>query len=282
MRYVWSSASSLVVLMVTLLQFSGICFGNTSTQIEAKPVVSVVTRTLDNEALASAFRPTPIQGAYRGPLLRPDYPSLSPMPFLSNGMTMMGADPYLTPLAAPQGILAALSPVGLPKPPTSSNVPAKVAEKPVLKYRTFVICGRTYRETYWSTASASVYGEDSVTAWCNGRPGRGRYEPLAEKWVDRGKAVYHFAWKGVTNWHKFSSYKNTVPTAAHLRHEFGTFVLFKYGKRECIAMVTDSGPYIKGRAWDLNTKLSKELGFPYGVDDVSYTILVTDKYPMYR
>jgi rare lipoprotein A (peptidoglycan hydrolase) len=77
---------------------------------------------------------------------------------------------------------------------------------------------------------------------------------------------------GHRNWHNFSSYKNRVPTVAHKRHELGSFVIFRYNGREVVAMITDRGPYIRGRDWDLNPCLKRKLGFD-GVDTVEYNLL---------
>jgi rare lipoprotein A (peptidoglycan hydrolase) len=63
-----------------------------------------------------------------------------------------------------------------------------------------------------------------------------------------------------------------VPTVAHKTHEFGTFIRFKYRNQVQSAIVTDRGPYVGKREWDLNPCLSKALGFD-GVGEVEYNIL---------
>jgi hypothetical protein len=186
--------------------------------------------------------------------------------------------PVFSPLRLPQspfgGLnarpLPVLAPIPVPaliKPALPKVAPVKPAPK------TYDLAGNTYVQTHWSSGRASWYHEGSVTAWCNGRWSQGRWDFDKEDWVTNPRVkLYHPTWMGHSDWYHYGTYKNTIPTVAHKSHELGTFVLFRYNGRQCIAMVTDRGPYVGGRDWDLNPCLARKLGFD-GVGTVEYTVL---------
>ena len=52
---------------------------------------------------------------------------------------------------------------------------------------------------------------------------------------------------------------DTQPTCAHKQMPFGTLVLFVRGWRVTLAVVTDRGPFIDGRDWDLSLACAEQL-----------------------
>lgn len=59
---------------------------------------------------------------------------------------------------------------------------------------------------------------------------------------------------------------------AHKTMKFGTKIQFSYKGKSAIAVVSDRGPYVRGREFDLGPGTAKALGFG-GVDYVAYRIL---------
>lgn len=59
---------------------------------------------------------------------------------------------------------------------------------------------------------------------------------------------------------------------AHKTMKFGTKIQFSYKGRSCTAVVSDRGPYVHGRVFDLGPGTAKSLGFG-GVGYVAYRIL---------
>jgi rare lipoprotein A len=59
---------------------------------------------------------------------------------------------------------------------------------------------------------------------------------------------------------------------AHRTLPFGTRILFRYKGRECIAVVNDRGPFVRGRTFDLGPGTAKRLAFS-GVDVVYWRIV---------
>lgn len=57
-----------------------------------------------------------------------------------------------------------------------------------------------------------------------------------------------------------SSYDQSAFTIAHKTLPFGTIVVIEYRGRRIPAIVTDRGPYIEGRDFDLSLGLAKRLG----------------------
>jgi len=158
-------------------------------------------------------------------------------------------------------------------PITTLPVPApapKPKEHP--KTNSIVLAGHHYVETEWKSGLTSEYSTGALTAWANGRNSNGYWDFNLNRWVDSRRKLYHFSWMGHTNWHKFSSYKNRIPTVAHKYHELGTFVKFRYHGHGVIARITDRGPYIGERIWDLNPAASQALHFD-GLGMVDYSIL---------
>lgn len=60
---------------------------------------------------------------------------------------------------------------------------------------------------------------------------------------------------------------------AHKYLPCGTRVRFLYRGRKVTARVWDRGPFVAGREFDLDVKVQRALGFPYGVAPVAYRIL---------
>jgi len=150
----------------------------------------------------------------------------------------------------------------------------KPQPKPQPKPQVFKIAGHEYVKTEWHSAEASWYGEGSKTAWANGRWSQERWDSDTGSWVSEPRVkLYHFEWMGFKRWDHYKEYKDSIPTVAHLHHEFGTFVIFVYnGGPAVIAMVTDRGPYHPTRKWDLNPCLKRKLGFG-DVGTVTYNVL---------
>jgi len=100
------------------------------------------------------------------------------------------------------------------------------------------------RRLSWSSSTASVYdavGLGGATA-CATRSSDGRY---------------HGGYNIVA--HK------TLPCGTRLR--------LCYRRRCASARVQDRGPYVAGRELDLDVRLQRRLGFPYGVDTVRWRIV---------
>lgn len=57
-----------------------------------------------------------------------------------------------------------------------------------------------------------------------------------------------------------STYDQMAYTVAHKALPFGTLVIIEYGSRRAPAVVTDRGPYITGRDFDLSMGLAQQLG----------------------
>ena len=63
-------------------------------------------------------------------------------------------------------------------------------------------------------------------------------------------------------------------TFAHKTLPFGTRVLFHYNGKEVIGTLTDRGPYIAGRMFDLSLAMAESLGLTErGVDAIRFTII---------
>ena len=60
---------------------------------------------------------------------------------------------------------------------------------------------------------------------------------------------------------------------AHKTLPCGTRVRFLYRGRKVTARVWDRGPYVAGREFDLDVRVQRALGFPYGVASVAYRIV---------
>lgn len=66
-----------------------------------------------------------------------------------------------------------------------------------------------------------------------------------------------------------SIYDQAAYTIAHKTLPFGTIVVLEYKGRRVPAVVTDRGPYIEGRDFDLSLGLAKRLGLvAKGVDEI--------------
>jgi len=66
-----------------------------------------------------------------------------------------------------------------------------------------------------------------------------------------------------------SIYDQMAYTIAHKTLPFGTMVVLEYHGKRVPAMVTDRGPYIEGRDFDLSLGLAKRLGLvTKGVDEI--------------
>lgn len=66
-----------------------------------------------------------------------------------------------------------------------------------------------------------------------------------------------------------SIYNQEAYTIAHKTLPFGTIVVLEYKGRRVPAVVTDRGPYIEGRDFDLSLGLAKRLGLvAKGVDEI--------------
>ncbi len=132
----------------------------------------------------------------------------------------------------------------------------------------------------WRKAMASRYEHGAVTSWCNARIEERQWDWDLSKFVPSRWKHYHFTWEGKCNgrsfkhrnWHKFPDYRYSVPTFAHKVHQVCTFVLFRYNGRQQVALLTDHGPYVKKRDFDLNPALSKALRFN-GLGKVEYIVL---------
>jgi len=59
---------------------------------------------------------------------------------------------------------------------------------------------------------------------------------------------------------------------AHKYLPCGTRVRFLYRGRKRTARVADRGPFIAGRTWDLDVRLQRALGFPFGVGPIQWRI----------
>jgi len=237
MRYLKMTATSLCLASLML-----VLMGRADTSVPQLKMIQPPAKII--------LTPTPEK--ILGPIATPD-PPRNPDP---SPETQAGVASLLFPkpeMAAPN--------IAVPKPTVKPQV------------KTYQLAGGSYVETYWKKGGASWYDEDSVTAWANGRWSQGRWDFGQNRWVkEPRRKLYHPTWMGHTNWHRFGTYRNTVPTVAHKFHELGTFVKFRYNGRECVAMVTDRGPYIRGRDWDLNPCLKRRLGFS-GVRVVEYNVL---------
>ena len=180
--------------------------------------------------------------------------------------------PTASPVSVPDTPLRiAIFPKGfVPQQELAKPLPV-VPPKPTQK--TYKLAGHTYVESAWKTSRASWYEYGPFTAWCNGRWSESRWDFDQNKWVKSPRVkLYHPTWKGHSDWHKFNTYKYSIPTVAHRRHQLGTFVLFRYHGKEVIAMVTDRGPFVDDREWDLNPCLKTQLGFE-GVHKVDSMVL---------
>ncbi len=60
---------------------------------------------------------------------------------------------------------------------------------------------------------------------------------------------------------------------AHKTLRCGTRVRFCFRSRCVRAVVRDKGPWIPGREWDLDVRLQRALGFPFGVASVRARVL---------
>lgn len=75
-----------------------------------------------------------------------------------------------------------------------------------------------------------------------------------------------------------STYDQAAYTIAHKTLPFGTIVILEYHGRRLPAVVTDRGPYIDGRDFDLSLGLATRLGLvAKGVDEIKvYQIRMVD------
>ena len=176
------------------------------------------------------------------------FPEAKPVPLIAVSTPIQGAPITVTPEVKPQPV------------------------ETLVRKDIIVIDGHKYIETGWRSARASTYDSGSATAWCEGRRSAGYWDPINNKWVQSNRKLYFPNFMGKHDWHDFQSYRKRIPTVAHKRHEFGTLVRFRYDGQVQTAMVTDRGPYISGREWDLNTACAEMLGFE-GVHTLEYTIL---------
>jgi len=155
----------------------------------------------------------------------------------------------------------------------NANPPNRPKSKPIIHPEILNIAGKKYIRTHWGSALASDYSYGIETAWNNGKWSTERWDFDHNRWIRKPSIkLYHFEWQGHRDWHRFGTYKNDIPTVAHKHHELGTFVIFKYHGREVVALITDRGPHIANREWDLNPALKRKLHFN-GLDNVEYNVL---------
>jgi rare lipoprotein A len=60
---------------------------------------------------------------------------------------------------------------------------------------------------------------------------------------------------------------------AHKTLACGTRVRFLHRGRKVTARVWDRGPYVSGREFDLDVKVQRRLGFPFGVASVRWRVV---------
>lgn len=100
-----------------------------------------------------------------------------------------------------------------------------------------------------------------------------RYQASGKKWVCYASWYGNeFHGRRTASGEIFNQWDFTV---AHRTLPFGTFVLIKRGNRAIVAKVTDRGPFIPGREFDLSKACAQALGFS-GVAKIEVEIIFPD------
>ncbi len=193
-------------------------------------------------------------------------PSVTPPSWENDPNYIPGiAKPSETPSTMPQAVVGPRQnmppapPAPAPKAPLAT--PTQKPKESTIPSNAIELAGDYYVDGPWKNGVASFYDPTgNGTAWWNSQPGK-----------NRGKQD-QVNWKGITNWYEYGDYANSIPTAAHKTLRFGTFVKIRWGGKEVIVLITDRGPFVKERDFDLSPFAHQQLGFD-GIGKIQYSVL---------